>query len=86
MKQKRMIPLPAEYVEFLVGQASYRTAMRVTEVMVYQSAVPAAAGYYVCPRCRVTMEREFSPFCSRCGQQLSWKGYKQAKMIYPGTG
>lgn len=38
--------------------------------------------YYACPRCGLTMEREFTSFCDRCGQRLGWRGYRSAKIIY----
>ena len=73
------------YLELLLYQASYRTAMRVKEVMVCKSAWMGETGYYVCPRCRVTLEREFIAFCGRCGQRLDWSEYKKAAIIYPGA-
>jgi len=39
--------------------------------------------YPVCPQCGISLEREYQHFCDRCGQCLDWKGYKQAKIIYP---
>ena len=72
--------------DLLQYQVSYRIAMCVTEIMVFKSTFANETGYYVCPRCRITLEREFMPFCDRCGQRLNWKDYKKAKMIYPGKG
>lgn len=63
---------------------SYRLGMRVTEVRVFNSPVYGKTGYYICPRCKTTMEREFVSFCDRCGQHLDWEDYWQAKVIYPG--
>ena len=68
--------------DFLAG---YRMEMPVTEVMVFHSFLYGETGYYVCPRCHVTMEREFMAYCDRCEQRLGWKGYKKAKIIYPGN-
>ena len=78
-------PLPRAYLEFLLSQASYRAAMCITEVMVFKSTWMGETGYYVCPRCHITLEREFMSFCDRCGQHLDWKNYKKAAIIYPGT-
>lgn len=64
---------------FWKALSSYRLQMPVTEVMVF----PYGNGYYVCPRCHITLEREFMAFCDRCGQHLGWRGYKKAKVIYP---
>ena len=52
---------------------SYRESMRVTHYRQYRNT-----GYYMCPRCSITMEREFMAYCDRCGQCLSWKHYKKA--------
>lgn len=80
-EQGKVAPLSKARLEWLLCQASYRTAMQIAEFMVYKSPGPEEVGYFVCPRCHVTLEREFVPFCDRCGQRLSWKGYKHAKVI-----
>ena len=64
-------------------QLEYRLPMRVTELMVFPSAF-GWTSYYVCPRCHITMEREFQSYCDRCGQRLDWKRYRHAKVIWPG--
>ena len=71
---------PAIFANLLLILAGYRMKMPVTEVMCF----PDGNGYYVCPRCHVTMERECMNFCDRCGQHLDWKGYKKARVVYPG--
>lgn len=71
---------PAIFANLLLILAGYRMKMPVTEVMLF----PDGNGYYVCPRCHVTMEREFMHFCDRCGQHLDWNGYNKAKIVYPG--
>ncbi len=35
-------------------------------------------GYYVCPRCGVSLEREFMAYCDRCGQRLGWEQHHRA--------
>ena len=69
--------------EFLLWSAGFRFPMPVTEVMVFET-VHGKTGYYVCPRCKITMEREYASFCDRCGQRLHWKNCKKAKKVYPG--
>ena len=54
----------------------YRTPMQITHLRRFGNST-----YYVCPRCNVTMEREFVAYCDRCGQCLSWKSYKKATVI-----
>lgn len=63
---------------------SYRRPMAVRELMVFP-AIKQDTSFYVCPRCRVTMEREFMRYCDRCGQRLNWAHYEQARIVYSGT-
>lgn len=69
--------------EALLNEVSYRFPMRITEVILYQ-LFDGNNAYYVCPRCQITMEREFMSFCDRCGQCLDWDDYENAKVIYHG--
>lgn len=71
---------PTFYWRVLVYLARYREVMAIREVMVF----PNDDAYYVCPRCYITLEREFMAYCDRCGQHLGWKGYRNAKVVYPG--
>ena len=80
LTQNKTLFHPALFWNLLKLLSSYRLQMHVTEVMVF----PDGNGYYVCPRCHITVEREFMSFCDRCGQHLGWKGYKTARKIYPG--
>ena len=75
---------PTVSIELTELLLSYRVGMRVTEVMVFDTPVYGKTRYYVCPRCKITMEREFVSFCDRCGQHLDWKDYRKVKVIYPG--
>ena len=76
----KTISHPALFWSLLTTLSSYRLQMPVTEVMVF----PDGNGYYICPRCRITMDREFMSFCDRCGQRLGWTGCKKAKKVFPG--
>ena len=58
------------------------TPRAVTELRVFYTAF-GTTGYYVCPGCGVTLEREFVNFCDRCGQRLDWDDYESARIIYP---
>ncbi len=57
---------------------SYRLPMLVTELDVYKNL----DSYYVCPRCRIPLEREFVAYCDRCGQCLNWAEYKKARLVF----
>lgn len=62
--------------------AHYRIPMPVTELMVFPDCM-GQPSFYVCPKCGVTMEREYMRFCDRCGQRLDWRGCENAKIVYP---
>ena len=70
---------PSFLWQLLMRFAEYRMELLVNEVMVF----PNGHAYYVCPRCGITLEREFVAYCDRCGQHLGWRGYKKAKVVYP---
>ena len=55
---------------FCNKSVSYRVPMNVTDVFLYKNY-----SYPICPRCKITLEREYQAFCDRCGQALSWKKY-----------
>lgn len=67
----------------LATACSYRRPLLVREVIIFP-AKPVPYGYYVCPRCRITVEREFVRYCDRCGQHLDWSRYEQAVIVRPG--
>lgn len=55
----------------------FRVPMRVTAVIYLKSG----DSYPVCPRCHVSMDREYTRYCDRCGQALSWTGFRAATRI-----
>lgn len=61
--------------------SGWRIPMPVTELKMLCDCFGQPA-YYVCPRCGLTMEREFMSYCDRCGQRLGWRNYQNAKIIY----
>jgi len=50
--------------------------MRITEAL----CLPDGS-YCFCPRCHVTLERDYQRFCDRCGQRLDWSGRKKLTVI-----
>ena len=50
---------------------SYRSPFPVTEFRIQGRNV-----YSICPRCGITLDREYMQFCDRCGQQLDWSQYR----------
>ena len=58
---------------------AFRTSMPVTEVL----RLECDGDYPICPRCHISLEREYMKFCDRCGQRLCWCDYKNARVISP---
>ena len=63
----------------LIRWASYRVPMKIIEGIIVPSYLGPTV-YYICPRCQVSMEREYTSFCDRCGQRLDWRGCCKAKL------
>jgi hypothetical protein len=59
--------------------AAYRFALPVIEFALYQDLLGGETVYYYCPRCDVTLERDYQSYCDRCGQCLDWKHIHKAK-------
>lgn len=64
------------------AELAFRVPMPVTQIRMYH---PDGA-YPVCPRCGISLEREYQRFCDRCGQRLDWKDYRDAEVVYPHQG
>ena len=59
-------------------ELSFRKPIPVTKIIVFKND----GAYPVCPKCDITVEREYMHYCDRCGQALDWKRYDKAKIIY----
>jgi hypothetical protein len=59
---------------------AYRYPIVVSEYRLYQEAFGREYIYYYCPRCDITLNREFQFFCDRCGQRLNWKHIDKARL------
>ena len=71
--------------ELLLGshafdELTYRSPLAVTRIRVYQGRW-GLDGYPLCPRCGITMEREYQRYCDRCGQYLDWSNYDEAQIV-----
>ncbi|MBQ8227688.1 MAG: hypothetical protein IJZ88_01605 [Clostridia bacterium] len=51
--------------------------MAVNKVVVFKRGFT----YPICPRCQVTLEREYVHYCDRCGQCLCWSGFSKAEIV-----
>ena len=55
----------------------YRIPLPVREIL----QLPNGTCYPICPRCNMTIEREYMCFCDRCGQKLSWERIDFARIV-----
>ncbi len=60
-------------------QLEYRKPKRVVEVVFWKQSNDSFA---ICPTCKNFIDREYMGFCSVCGQNLCWKAFDKAKIIY----
>ena len=56
--------------------------LSVSQIMAFQT--PGSGCFPICPRCSITLEREYQNFCDRCGQRLDWSHFDDAEVIFPG--
>ena len=56
---------------------SYREPLRVTEILL----LPNGDCFSICPRCKVTLERDYQSYCDRCGQCLDWDDFDNAEVV-----
>ncbi len=63
-------------------EMTFRTSMPVTHIRCFR-CLDGITGFPVCPRCGITMEREYQTYCDRCGQCLDWKNFSKATIILP---
>lgn len=54
-----------------------RSPMPVTEI-VHLAWGKEITCFPVCPRCGISLEREYQAYCDRCGQCLSWRDFSRA--------
>ena len=66
-------------IKRLYSISAYRRPMRVTEYILYQGTFGKESAFFLCPRCDITLEREYQSFCDRCGQRLNWNRLHKAK-------
>lgn len=65
-----------------VPAKAFRYPLIVNKILIFHTP-DGENGYYMCPRCEVSLEREFVSYCDRCGQALDWKHYRKATPVFP---
>ena len=61
----------------ILSALQYRLPLPVREILQLSSG----GCYPICPRCDMTIDREYMCFCDRCGQHLSWSQFDHADVI-----
>lgn len=61
---------------------TFREPLAVTHLLCTHCQYGLSA-FPVCPRCGISMEREYQSYCDRCGQCLDWKDLSKATLIFP---
>lgn len=64
-------------------EMAFREPMPVTHIRCFHF-FHGLTGFPVCPQCGRTLEREYQPYCDRCGQCLDWKRFLQSN-DYPAS-
>ena len=77
MKSNLVIPSTKakRSMTLFTNAVSYRIPLPVTKVIACANTT-----YPICPRCAVSLEREYMSFCDRCGQKLNWDLFAYAKV------
>ena len=60
---------PRRFSLRLLEAISFRIPLTVSEYRQFNDR----EGYWVCPRCDITLDREYQAYCDRCGQCLDWE-------------
>ena len=63
-------------------EISFREPMPVTHIRRFYQHL-GTTSFPICPRCGITMEREYQSYCDRCGQRLDWKNLSKAILVSP---
>lgn len=78
-------PQIPQWVLSLFRFAAYRLSLPVNEFLLCRDAFGRESAYYYCPRCDVTLDRDYQAYCDRCGQRLDWRRIDSAKRRNPDT-
>ena len=65
-----------------ISAEDFRSPLSVNKILILNT-INGKTGYYLCPRCEASLERDFVSYCDRCGQALDWKHYKKAISVFP---
>ena len=66
----------------LLEQLCYRRPLQVTRVLRIHTS-QGTSSYPLCPRCAISLDRDYIAFCDRCGQMLDWSSFSHASPVSP---
>ena len=78
-KLRNLAKKPKYITRLFLDAITYRVPLSVTKVIVYRDGTT----YPICPRCLMSLDREYMSFCDRCGQKLNWDLLDHAKICRP---
>lgn len=61
----------------MLAELAYRIPSLVRTIRLFASGDI----YAVCPKCGISLTREYMAFCDVCGQKLNWSGFDNAEII-----
>ena len=64
--------------EAIADALSYRQPLEVTHMLLLAND----DCYPICPKCGISLDREYMSYCDRCGQCLGWRKYNDAEIVY----
>ena len=67
-------------IRLFMNAVTYRVPLPVTKVIAFTNTT-----YPICPRCDLSLDREYMSFCDRCGQRLNWDYLEYAQVVHPGS-
>lgn len=73
----RLMPCMRWHKLSLLSIAAYRVPMDVDAIRL----LAGGESYPICPRCGITMDREYMAYCDRCGQRLGWERIDLAAIV-----
>lgn len=79
LKQKNSGLHRLDVAKTVLNAVSYRVPIPVVQIRLCRDD-----GYPVCPRCNNSFDREYTQFCDRCGQRLSWKLFRFTRIEIAG--
>ena len=78
VEQEVVESVPITMMDIFLDAVSYRVEIPVTKMRYFRSM---GSGYPLCPRCEMTIEREYMHYCDRCGQKLGWDSWEDAEIV-----